>query len=85
MEHVATSSEAIVAQEGPFAVELCAGNTNAWCACGRISRQPFCDGPSEETSLTPVLFKVEQDGTAYLFGCKTIQGRPPCDGSHDRL
>jgi CDGSH iron-sulfur domain-containing protein 3 len=37
-------SEAVVAQKGPFAVELRAGRTYAWCACGRSARQPFCDG-----------------------------------------
>jgi CDGSH iron-sulfur domain-containing protein 3 len=37
-------SEAVVAQQGPFAVELRAGRTYAWCACGRSARQPFCDG-----------------------------------------
>jgi CDGSH-type Zn-finger protein len=82
---VATSNEALVAQRGPFAVELCAGKTYAWCACGRSSSQPFCDGSHKETGLVPVVFKAERDGTAYLCGCKTSQGRPFCDGSHNRL
>ena len=85
MEEVATSSESIVAQKGPFAVELRAGKTYAWCACGRSSNQPFCDGSHKETSLSPVVFKAEQDGTAYLCGCKTTRSRPFCDGSHNRL
>jgi CDGSH iron-sulfur domain-containing protein 3 len=82
---VATLSEAIVAQSGPFAVELHAGKTYAWCACGRSASQPFCDGSQKTTSLVPVVFKAERDGTAYLCGCKTSQGRPFCDGSHNRL
>ena len=81
---MATSSEAIVAQKGPFAVELRAGKTYAWCACGRSFSQPFCDGSHKETGLTPVV-KAKHDGTAYLCGCKTSQGRPFCDGSHNRL
>jgi CDGSH-type Zn-finger protein len=82
---VATPSEAIVAQRGPFAVELRAGKTYVWCACGRSARQPFCDGSHAPTGLVPVLFKAERDGTAYLCGCKTSQDRPFCDGSHERL
>jgi CDGSH-type Zn-finger protein len=78
-------SEAIVAQKGPFAVELQAGRTYAWCACGRSRRQPFCDGSHKVTTLQPVLFKPDHDGTAYLCGCKTSRGRPFCDGSHKQL
>ena len=82
---MATLNEAIVAQRGPFAVELRAGKTYAWCACGRSARQPYCDGSHAPTGLVPVGFKAERDARAYLCGCKTSQGRPYCDGSHDRL
>jgi CDGSH-type Zn-finger protein len=82
---VATLNEAIVAQKGPFAVELRAGRRYAWCACGRSVRQPFCDGSHAPTGLVRIVFKAERAGTAYLCGCKTSQGRPYCDGSHDRL
>jgi len=78
-------SEALVAQKGPFAVALEAGRTYAWCACGRSRKQPFCDGSHAETSLRPVRFKVERDGTVYLCGCKTTADQPFCDGSHNRL
>lgn len=78
-------SEAIVAQKGPFAVELQAGKTYAWCACGRSGTQPFCDGSHKVTALQPVVFKAERAGTAYLCGCKTTKGRPFCDGSHNQL
>ncbi len=77
--------EAIVAQKEPYAVELKAGRTYAWCACGRSARQPFCDGSHKETSLQPVRFTAEKDGKAYLCGCKTTGNPPFCDGSHKRL
>lgn len=77
--------EALVAQKGPFAVELEAGRTYAWCRCGRSAKQPFCDGSHSATDLRPVVFKAERDGTAYLCGCKTTGDRPFCDGSHARL
>jgi CDGSH iron-sulfur domain-containing protein 3 len=81
----ATTSRAIVAQRGPFAVELQAGKTYAWCACGRSGKQPFCDGSHNTTSFTPVIFRAERDGRAFPCGCKTSKERPHCDGSHNRL
>jgi CDGSH-type Zn-finger protein len=81
---VATSREALMAQRGLFALELRARETYAWCACGRSFSQPFCDGGHKETGLLPVV-KTELHGTAYLYRCKTSQGRLFCDGSHRRL
>jgi CDGSH iron-sulfur domain-containing protein 3 len=78
-------SEAIVAQRGPYAVELRAGRSYAWCACGRSAKQPFCDGSHKTTRIVPLTFTAERDGTAYLCGCKTSEGQPYCDGSHNRL
>lgn len=78
-------SEAIVAQKGPFAVELEAGRSYAWCRCGRSAKQPFCDGAHKTTTLTPVMFKAERAGTGYLCGCKTTKDQPFCDGSHSQL
>lgn len=78
-------SAALVAQKGPYAAELRAGRTYAWCACGRSRNQPFCDGSHAETDLSPIVFKASEDGTAYLCGCKTTASRPFCDGSHNKL
>jgi len=78
-------TESIVAQKGPYAVELRAGRSYAWCACGRSAKQPFCDGSHKSTDLTPVVFKAAQDGTAYLCGCKQTGTQPYCDGSHNQL
>jgi CDGSH iron-sulfur domain-containing protein 3 len=85
MEDMATSGEALVAQRGPFALELRAGKAYAWYAWGRSAEQPFCGGLHALTGLVPVPFTPERGGTAYLCGCKTSQGQPFCDGSHDRL
>lgn len=78
-------NEALVAQKGPFAVELEARRRYAWWACGRGKKQPFCHGSHSETSLLPVIFKAVRTGTAWLCGCKTTGERPFCDGSHHRL
>jgi CDGSH-type Zn-finger protein len=78
-------SDAVIAQKGPFAVELKAGRTYAWCSCGRSARQPFCDGTHGTTSMQPVTFKADEDGTAYLCGCKATSTPPFCDGTHGKL
>ena len=82
---MASANEAVVAQKGPFTVELRAGKTYAWCACGRSASQPFCDGPRNETGLAPVGFKADHNGTVYLCGCKSSGGRSFRDGTHNRL
>ena len=33
-----------IAQTAPYKVELEAGKTYFWCACGQSKSQPFCDG-----------------------------------------
>jgi CDGSH-type Zn-finger protein len=78
-------SEPVVAQKSPFAVDLEAGKTYFWCACGRSSRQPFCDGSHKDTGFTPVAYKADTTGTAYLCGCKSTGNQPLCDGTHATL
>ncbi len=78
-------NEAVIAQRAPFAVDLEAGKTYAWCSCGRSANQPFCDGSHKETSMKPVKFTAEKDGKAFLCGCKATAGQPYCDGSHQKL
>ncbi|GMS88184.1 hypothetical protein PENTCL1PPCAC_10359, partial [Pristionchus entomophagus] len=66
-------------------VELQAGKTYAWCACGLSKTQPFCDGTHSLPGITntrPVLFEVEKTGAYSMCGCKQTDSRPLCDGSH---
>ncbi|MBP20454.1 MAG: CDGSH iron-sulfur domain-containing protein [Pseudomonadales bacterium] len=37
-------TEPVVAQKAPYGVEVESGKTYFWCACGKSSKQPFCDG-----------------------------------------
>ncbi len=75
-------SEPVVAQKGPFAVEIEAGKDYYWCACGRSAKQPFCDGSHRVTEFTPKRFTVVRSGTVYLCGCKRSKDATFCDGSH---
>ncbi len=78
-------TEPVIAQKGPYAVEVEAGRTYAWCACGRSQNQPFCDGSHKGTGLEPVKFTAEKSGKVWLCGCKRT-GKPPyCDGTHSSL
>ena len=75
----------VIAQKSPFQVDVEAGKSYFWCACGRSKSQPFCDGSHKGTGLTPVQFKPEESKTVWLCGCKQSKGRPMCDGTHKSL
>lgn len=73
----------IQAGKEPVLVELKAGESIWWCACGRSDSQPFCDGSHKgTTSITPLLFTPEKDESANLCTCKMTKNPPYCDGSH---
>ena len=75
----------VIAQAAPFAVEVEAGKTYFWCACGKSARQPFCDGSHKGTSFAPVKFQAEEAKKVFFCGCKHSARQPLCDGSHGRL
>lgn len=75
-------SEVKRAADEPVEVTLEAGKNYAWCACGRSATQPFCDGSHKGTGLSPVVFRADKTGTAWLCRCKQTQNAPYCDGSH---
>jgi len=78
-------AEALIAQKEPYEVEVEAGKTYFWCACGRSATQPFCDGSHKGTGLTPVKLECRESGTVFLCGCKQTGDRPYCDGTHAGL
>jgi CDGSH-type Zn-finger protein len=79
------SDEAKIAQKAPYPVQVEAGETYYWCACGHSKNQPFCDGSHQGTGFEPVAFTAEKSETAYLCGCKRTANKPFCDGSHTSL
>lgn len=70
------------AAELPFGIEVEAGQTYFWCACGLSATQPFCDGSHKDTGFTPVRYEAEQEGKVFFCGCKATGKQPLCDGSH---
>ena len=78
-------AEPIVSQKAPFGVAVEAGKRYFWCACGRSSNQPFCDGSHKDTGITPILFTADKSEELWFCGCKATGGKPFCDGTHNTL
>ena len=78
-------SEPDIAQRSPYVVDVAAGESCWWCACGKSKSQPFCDGSHKGTAFTPVEYKAERDGQVTFCGCKRSAEKPLCDGTHTRL
>lgn len=70
------------ASDTPYAVDVEAGKTYFWCACGASQKQPFCDGAHSGTEFTPLKYEAEKTAQVYFCGCKVTATQPLCDGSH---
>lgn len=72
----------------PIEVEVKAGVTYHWCACGKSSTPPFCDGAHNCTDFAPVAFTAEKDEVIkvcdrfYICNCGQTKTPPYCDGTH---
>jgi len=75
----------VVAQKAPYKIEVEAGKSYWWCACGKSAKQPFCDGSHKGSGYAPLKFEAEQSGTVSFCGCKHTANQPRCDGSHKNL
>ncbi len=74
-----------IPQTKPYKVDVEAGKSYWWCACGLSKSQPFCDGSHKGSEFRPVEFKAGDAATVFFCGCKHSAGAPTCDGSHNRL
>ena len=74
-----------VASTTPFAVEVEAGKSYFWCACGLSQKQPFCDGSHSSTDIRPLAYKAEESKKVFFCGCKKTDNKPLCDGSHKKV
>jgi CDGSH-type Zn-finger protein len=78
-------ADPLVAARAPIGVDLEAGKTYYWCACGKSAKQPFCDGSHKGSEFTPQAYTPTLSGKAYLCACKQTHNAPLCDGSHKAL
>lgn len=74
----------VIAKKSPYVLNNEPGNY-FWCACGKSSKQPFCDGSHKGSSFTPVKVVIEEEGKNAWCGCKHTKNPPFCDGSHAKL
>lgn len=77
-------TEPVSPQNAPYAVDVEEGQTYYWCACGKSSNQPFCDGSHQGSEFEPVAFTAEKTDRVYLCGCKKTANQPICDGTHNK-
>ena len=68
----------------PLRLEVVEGKTYFWCACGRTTTEPWCDGSHKATTIRPVKWVAPKSGTASICVCRATRrpGRVLCDGSH---
>jgi len=78
-------SEPTIAAKAPIVVDVEAGKTYWWCACGKSAQQPFCDGSHKGSEFTPVKYEATESGQAWFCACKHTARPPLCDGSHKKL
>ncbi len=74
-----------IAGNEPIIVDVTAGETYWWCACGKSKSQPFCDGSHQGSEFTPVQWLAEKDGPVAFCTCKQTDHSPRCDGNHKRI
>jgi CDGSH-type Zn-finger protein len=72
-------------QNSPYRIDVEAGETYFWCACGLSSKQPFCDGSHKGSEFSPVKYIADESHTVAFCGCRTSDKLPMCDGSHRNL
>ncbi len=74
-----------IAQQAPYVVEVEAGKSYFWCACGQSQQQPFCDGSHKSSGFSPVKWEATESKKVHFCGCKHSAHQPLCDGTHRQL
>ena len=77
-------AEPNIAQKGPYRMKMEPGKYY-WCACGKSSNQPFCNGSHKGTEFSPVMVEITEDKQVSWCGCKKSGNKPFCDGTHHNL
>jgi len=69
----------------PKLVELETDKNHAWCACGKSSNQPWCDGSHKGSGITPTVFQVDENKVYAMCNCKHSDTPQFCDGTHKSI
>ena len=76
-------NQPVRAADSPFGVDVEEGKSYFWCACGKSSNQPFCDGSHKGSEFSPVKYTADKSKKVFFCGCKQTGNQPLCDGSHN--
>lgn len=79
------SSKPVMAARSPFPIEVEAGKSYWWCACGRSASQPFCDGSHKGSEMRPIKYDATESKKVWFCGCKQTASPGLCDGTHNKL
>jgi CDGSH iron-sulfur domain-containing protein 3 len=74
-----------IAAKAPISVDVELGKAYFWCACGKSSKQPFCDGSHKGSEFSPMKYEADASKTVWFCACKQTGTGPMCDGSHKTL
>ena len=74
-----------IVQKAPMPIEVEAGKSYFWCACGQSANQPFCDGSHKGSDFAPVKYEAQKDGKVFFCACKHSGNGALCDGTHQKL
>ena len=78
-------AEPHVFDKKPAVLDVEAGASKYWCACGLSKGQPFCDGSHKGSGLGPLKCDFAEAGKVAFCNCKHSGSKPFCDGAHKRL
>lgn len=67
----------------PYVIDVEPG-TYAFCACGKSTKLPYCDGSHKDTDIKPVIETITEQKTIAICGCGKTQTGTRCDGSHKK-
>ncbi len=73
-----------IAQKSPYVQQVEPG-TYYFCACGKSSKQPFCDGSHKGTEFAPKKVEITEAKTVAWCGCKHSANGVFCDGTHAKI
>lgn len=74
----------VVVQKRSLKLEMEPG-TYMWCACGRSSNQPWCDGSHRGTSFRPEKVVITEKKIVPWCMCRYSEKGAICDGKHRDL